>query len=410
MRQEGHLTQLNNIQKSATGGRIAPTLVKKPQTSPHRQAEGAPSVKDSFSMGTLESHGGNRSNQSLSLHERLEKKKKEREKELDQAVEEKLQALKEGPKSNAPSTLPTIFEDGLLGPVKTPSMGHSAPPLCGSGNPMGDTFGSGYGSSAGDSDFSLPEDQGQIAEQREQIQRELQQQKSELQQKAQEELQAAQESAQQSAQSALGSAQSSVSSEPEITLQPDSSSTSTYSPEELEQQVAETVKEAAVDGQPATQMRLEEAEAALKAAQGEIADAGGAVAKSNPTFSTDLGVLMEQFSRSDSQVEQSVIHGALDQLLDSAGDGMKEQVDKIRGQLQNMYDQADKAWKAREEAANTAFLSAGTVKSEDSAQRAAGQRADDSTFLKQLVAQRLSNTQNVDSDTLMTALENKGLL
>ena len=409
MRQEGHLTQLNSIQKLATGGRIAPTVVKRAQTSPHRQTEGSPSVQDSLSLSAPKNenliHGG-RSGHTSSLHERLDKKKKEREKALDQAVEKKLQVLKEGPKSNAPSTLPTIFEDGLLGPSKTPSMGHSAPPLCGSGNPMGDSFGSSCGSSAPDSDFSLPEDQGQIADQVDQLRRQAEQTKQDIQ----EETRAAQESAQQSAQSALGSAQSSIPSDPEITLQPDPSSDNTYSPEQLEQQVAETVKDAAVGGQPAAQMRLEEAEQALKAAQGEIAEASGAVAKSNPTFSTDLGVLMEQFSRSDSQVEQSVIHGALDQLLDTAGDGMKEQVDKIRGQLQNMYDQADKAWKAREEAANTALLSAGTVKSEDSAQRAAGQRADDSTFLKQLVAQRLSNTQNVDSDTLMAALENKGLL
>lgn len=406
MRQEGHLTQLSTIQKLATGGRIAPPVVKKSQASHHQHAEGTVSVQDSLSLGTPRGAGGIPQAQPSVLRERLEKKKKEREKELDQAVEKKLQSLKEGPKSNAPSTLPTIFEDGLLGPVKSPSMGTSAPPLCGSGNPMSDTFGISYGSSAGNSDFSLPEDQGQIAEQVDQLRRQAEQTKQDIQ----EETRAAQESAQQSAQSALGSAQSSVSSDPEITLQPDSSSTNTYSAEELEQQVAETVKEAAVDGQPAAQMRLEEAEAALKAAQGEIADAGGAAAKANPTFSNDLGVLMEQFSRSDSQVEQSVIHGALDQLLDNAGDGLKEQVEKIRGQLQNMYDQADKAWKAREEAANTALLNAGTVKSEDSAQRSAGQRADDSTFLQQLVAQRLSNTQNVDSDTMMAALENKGLL
>jgi hypothetical protein len=194
--------------------------------------------------------------------------------------------------------------------------------------------------------------------------------------------------------------------------QPDDSSTQQVTAEELESTVQEAVNEAAGDGHQAEVEMLNQAETILSEAQAETQQARREIAEKAPDFSRDLSIYMEQYARSDSQSDQSVIRGWLENLLDSAPDSMHEHVSKVRQQVEGMFSQSEAAWESREEAAELQLLRSSEVQQENEAQARAGQRQQDPDFLKeqaekQLLRSQLDSTQN---EKVQKAIRDRGVL
>ena len=150
----------------------------------------------------------------------------------------------------------------------------------------------------------------------------------------------------------------------EATFQPNSDTTAEVTAQELEAQVEEVVKETLGDGQEATAEMLEQAELKLEAVQLETAAARQTMQKEAPKFSQDLGLLMEKYAASDSRAEQEMIQGELEALLDGASDGLQTQVQKVRGQLNGMFEQSRAIWASREAAQDLQVVSASKLAQE----------------------------------------------
>lgn len=342
------------------------------------------------------------------------KKKKEEKKRLGNAIVrvEKAQAV-----ANSPATLTTLVEDGLLGNSRPSSqLGTSFGSSLGSslGSSMGSSLDSSVGSSieSGIAMGSAPDFDNQVVEQ------------------------AAQETASKFANASFGSSASegiglaverpsqAMASPPDLdppayaenkfespTFQVDESATQATTAVELESKVQEAVNEAAGSGHQAEVEMLKQAEVKLDEVQVETQAARRELAEKAPTFSRDLSTMMEQYSRSDSQSEQSIIKGWITDLLDGAPEGMAEQVSKIRTQVGTMFTQTESAWKSREDAQHLQLLQAAETGREREAQMRAGQGQKDSSFVKEQTSKELVRSQldSKQNEKVQKALQDKGL-
>lgn len=158
----------------------------------------------------------------------------------------------------------------------------------------------------------------------------------------------------------------------------------TESAAEIEAQAKESIEEAMGDGQEATNEMLEAAEVTLEAVKAETFQARQELAAEAPKFSQTLGVLMEQYSTSDSELEQQMVQRELEALLDGASDGFQPQVQKVRDQVTGMFDRSAEIWEKRRDAQNLNPVSAHQLVKERKAQTNIGQKKSDSKLVSQV--------------------------